>query len=41
MKITGRHGGCLDMTLPEALDKILISVNTNLILNASIHLQGT
>lgn len=23
MEITGRHGGCLDMTLPEALDKIL------------------
>ena len=41
MEITGRHGGCLDMTLPEALDKILISVKTNLILNASIYLQGT
>ena len=24
MEITGRHGGCLDMTLPEALDKIFI-----------------
>lgn len=23
MEITGRHGGCLDMTLPEVLDKIL------------------